>query len=410
MHNGSMATLEEVLEFYTRGGNFDPERSTSARSSRRSICASTRPTDRTSSRSCAALTDERVRYERAPVRPSRPARSARPRRRQVATSSARARYRTRQRRVPADPRRRRERSRAAARAVPAHPDPGAVAPHAACRGSGRPGAPPPLAEPRTPRVISITSRGEIRSYLRRREVGERAPRSAASRRSPRACWGGARGDLRVGPGQPLAAIGDVPWESLAPGDAVRIHWRAAPYREKWVIGRAGTAAAPIVVRGVPGPGGELPVIDGDGATTREPLDYWNEQRGVIKIGGSNVPPTRCPRTSWSRTWTSGARSPPYTFTDDRRARRRYARNAAAIYVENGAAHHDPQLRPHDSGNGLFSASTTATRGTPGRGQLDPRQRQRRQRLRAQQLHRGDRHRRSSTTASARCAPGAAATT
>ena len=29
----------------------------------------------------------------------------------------------------------------------------------------------------------------------------------------------------VGPGQPLAAIGDVPWASLAPGDEVRIHWR-----------------------------------------------------------------------------------------------------------------------------------------------------------------------------------------
>ena len=49
-------------------------------------------------------------------------------------------------------------------------------------------------------------------------------------------------DYDVGPGQPYAAIGDVPWESLAPGDRVRIHWRAAPYKEKWVIARRGTAA------------------------------------------------------------------------------------------------------------------------------------------------------------------------
>jgi hypothetical protein len=84
----------------------------------------------------------------------------------------------------------------------------------------------------------------------------------------------------VGPGQPLAEIGDVPWASLAPGDLVRIHWRAAPYREKWVIGRSGTAAAPITVRGVLGPGGERPVISGDGATTPEPLDFTNDQRGV----------------------------------------------------------------------------------------------------------------------------------
>jgi len=54
----------------------------------------------------------------------------------------------------------------------------------------------------------------------------------------------------VGPGQPLANVGDVPWESLAAGDTVQIHWRATPYREKWVISRAGTAAQPITVRGI----------------------------------------------------------------------------------------------------------------------------------------------------------------
>lgn len=36
----------------------------------------------------------------------------------------------------------------------------------------------------------------------------------------------------VGPGQPLATPSDVPWESLAAGDVVRIHWRAAPYANK----------------------------------------------------------------------------------------------------------------------------------------------------------------------------------
>ena len=44
--------------------------------------------------------------------------------------------------------------------------------------------------------------------------------------------------------------------------------QAAAYREKWVICRQGTAAAPIVVRGVAGPGGARPLIDGEGATTR----------------------------------------------------------------------------------------------------------------------------------------------
>lgn len=76
-------------------------------------------------------------------------------------------------------------------------------------------------------------------------------------------------DYEVGPGQTHAAIGDVPWETLAPGDRVLIHWRDAPYKEKWVIGRSGTKDKPIVISGVPASDGKLPVIDGNGATTRE---------------------------------------------------------------------------------------------------------------------------------------------
>lgn len=66
MHNGSMATLEEVLEFYTRGGNFDPDAKHFGtvfpqvdlrfnETNRQDIIAFLR-----------TLTDDRVRYERAP--------------------------------------------------------------------------------------------------------------------------------------------------------------------------------------------------------------------------------------------------------------------------------------------------------------------------------------------------------
>ena len=34
----------------------------------------------------------------------------------------------------------------------------------------------------------------------------------------------------VGEGMAYGAIGEVPWEALMPGDVVRIHWRAEPYR------------------------------------------------------------------------------------------------------------------------------------------------------------------------------------
>src|SRR5687768_5209294 len=94
----------------------------------------------------------------------------------------------------------------------------------------------------------------------------------------------------VGPGHPFESIGAAPWATLEPGDIVRIHWRPEPYREKWVICRQGTAGAPIIVSGVPGPNGELPIIDGSGAVTAPGLNYWSEQRGIIKIGGANSPP------------------------------------------------------------------------------------------------------------------------
>jgi len=80
-------------------------------------------------------------------------------------------------------------------------------------------------------------------------------------------------DYAVGPGLEFSAIGDVPWEALEPGDRVLVHWRVAAYNEKWVIARRGTEQEPIIVRGVPGPGGELPLIDGRNATTRPQLDY-----------------------------------------------------------------------------------------------------------------------------------------
>jgi hypothetical protein len=93
----------------------------------------------------------------------------------------------------------------------------------------------------------------------------------------------------VGTGQAYTSIGAVPWESLNAGDIVNIYYRAAPYKEKFVLARVGTANAPITVHGVLGPNGERPILDGNGATTRTQLKYYSQERGVIKIGGSTVP-------------------------------------------------------------------------------------------------------------------------
>ncbi|TAH36434.1 MAG: polysaccharide-degrading enzyme [Planctomycetota bacterium] len=161
----------------------------------------------------------------------------------------------------------------------------------------------------------------------------------------------------VGPGQPYASIGAVPWESLQPGDTVAIHWRPAPYAEKWVIGRRGAAGAWIRVRGVPGPEGQLPVIDGRDATTRPQLNYWNEDRGVIKVGGANSPPDTTPAYIRIEGLEIRSARPPYTFTG-RNGLTRYLSNAAAIYVEKVEFLEVRDCVLHDCGNGFFTAANS----------------------------------------------------
>jgi hypothetical protein len=167
----------------------------------------------------------------------------------------------------------------------------------------------------------------------------------------------------VGPGKALTNIGDVPWESLQAGDTVLIYWRSTPYKEKWVICRQGTEAAPITVRGVLGPNGERPVIDGSGATTRRNLNYWNEVRGVIKIGGASVPADTMPRYITLENLDIRSARPPYTFTSAGGSAQTYAENAAAVYVEKGENITVRNCAIHDSGNGLFvgSGDTAPTR-------------------------------------------------
>jgi hypothetical protein len=151
----------------------------------------------------------------------------------------------------------------------------------------------------------------------------------------------------------LATISDVPWESLASGDRVLIHWRPISYKEKWVICRRGTAEAPIVISGVPGPAGQLPVIDGNGAVTPSALSFWNESRGVIKIGGASIPADTLPAYIVIENLDIRSGRPPHTFTNDSGGLETYAENAAAIYVEKAENLTIRNCILSDSGNGLF---------------------------------------------------------
>lgn len=160
----------------------------------------------------------------------------------------------------------------------------------------------------------------------------------------------------VKPGTAMTEIAQVPWATLQPGDTVLIHWRPQPYREKWVICRQGTAELPITVRGVSGPNGEFPVIDGINATTPVNLNFWSEQRGVIKIGGANVPADTMPRHIIIEGLEVRGAHPNYSFTNRNGQTQNYTSAASPIFIEKGE---NITIRNNiitDGANGLFVAS------------------------------------------------------
>ena len=159
---------------------------------------------------------------------------------------------------------------------------------------------------------------------------------------------------RVGPNQDLSHPGHVPWTQLNPGDVVEIDWRPEPYRHKWVMSRQGTAAKPIIVRGIRNAKGESPVLDAGRASKPSGLEFWSEARGVIKIGGSSdsgdLPPAYIVLEDLN---IQGAK--PENFFLGKEGLTEYASNASAIYVESGNHITIRNCRLHDCGNGLFVA-------------------------------------------------------
>ncbi|MGD9854384.1 MAG: right-handed parallel beta-helix repeat-containing protein [Planctomycetaceae bacterium] len=161
-------------------------------------------------------------------------------------------------------------------------------------------------------------------------------------------------DYHAGPGQALESPFEVPWHTLAAGDTVHIHWQDRPYRHKWVIAGRGTPERPIVVRGVPGPDGQLPRIDGERAVTPPLLDFWSEERAVIKIGGAQVPRADQPACIVIENLDIRGAHPDFQFLG-RGGLQPYSEAASAIYVETGSHITVRNCVLHDCANGFFSA-------------------------------------------------------
>ncbi len=164
-------------------------------------------------------------------------------------------------------------------------------------------------------------------------------------------------DYAVGPGKKYPSIGDVPFETLKAGDTVRIHHRKEPYREKLMIGGLGTAAQPIRICGVPGPAGELPVIDGKDATTRRQLDFpfdGHQVRGLVIVGHPHDKPyDQTPSHIVIEGLEVRNASPPNEFTDRAGKKAAYSEIVAGIFVERAK---DLTIRGcivTDNNNGIF---------------------------------------------------------
>jgi hypothetical protein len=179
------------------------------------------------------------------------------------------------------------------------------------------------------------------------------------------CPAGGGRTFDVGPGKPLARVGDVPWDDLRAGDRVRIHWRPEPYREKFLISGQGTATQPIRVCGVPGPDGALPVLDGRNAVTGRNVHHPHpstQERGVVILSlRAGQPWGSKPRHVLIekldvRGAHPGMEAAPQTFADEGGVKRRWRQLAAAVFVERAEHVVVRGCKLSESGQGLFVAS------------------------------------------------------
>lgn len=185
-----------------------------------------------------------------------------------------------------------------------------------------------------------------------------SPNSLAAGNFPSACSSPSGIVYEVGEGKPFTSIGAVPFKNLAPGAAVRIHYRATPYREKISISTSGTADQPICVIGVPGPSGQLPVIDGKDATTSNNMHFdfdGMQQRALVMIMGEDWGDQ--PQHIHIEGLHLANAHPDNRFTTAGGQSRNYTSNAAAVMVQRGANITLTGLVLTGSGNGFFTAAT-----------------------------------------------------
>jgi hypothetical protein len=172
----------------------------------------------------------------------------------------------------------------------------------------------------------------------------------------------------VGDGKRYTSLGAVPWLKLRPGDMVQIHWREKPYREKIHLPIRGAKGAPISIIGVPGPGGALPVIDGDGAVsnpdlflTYEPL----ETLAIFLVAPRGDEPGKTYKPGWLLFENLEIKNAHRTkmFTSKKGAKMNYGNASSAIAMYKCEHITIRNCKIHNCENGLFGKSFGDEQGT-----------------------------------------------
>ncbi|MFK8036427.1 MAG: type I secretion C-terminal target domain-containing protein [Hyphomicrobiales bacterium] len=163
-------------------------------------------------------------------------------------------------------------------------------------------------------------------------------------------------------GSAYQELSDIQWNSLQPGDVVNVHWRPEPYNERLLLNAQGTEEQPIVIQGVPGPNGEMPVLDANNATTPEQfsnfnLEYRQELGGSIFIGTpqSYPSPDEIPEHITISGFEITGAGQGNSFTDADGISHAYE-GQAGVYVKGGDDIIIENNYIHHNGTGIFSNS------------------------------------------------------
>lgn len=163
-------------------------------------------------------------------------------------------------------------------------------------------------------------------------------------------------------GSPYQELSDIIWNDLEPGDIVNVHWRPEPYTERLLLNAQGTDDQPIIIQGVAGPNGELPVLDSDNATTPEQfsnfnLEYRQELGGSIYIGTPNSypDPEDIPEFITISGFEITGAGQGNSFTDTAGVEHSYG-GSAGIYIKGGDDITIQDNYIHNNGMGVFSNS------------------------------------------------------